>query len=524
MHERPAGRWQRIAHLHVHGWLHVLFLCMVAGFVLRLPVLFQSVVDRDEGVYALVADEVLAGHLPYTTAFEHKPPAIYYLFALAQAAFGKDFVAIRLLGSACVALSAWALACSALRLGVRPLCAAVTAVAFLLLTLANGGLATNAEVVMMAPAHLGLTALLCALPGTTVSQRRAWLFAAGALMATAVMVKLMIAVELPAMVLIWLLGSRAIAGEGWRRRAVRELWWLAAGFGLTGAAWIAPHVVEGHGALLWRNLIEFNFAYAATTADIDLVSRSTTGLVPFAGIGAVVAVGGLRSRGMLGHLPAAAAIGCLAWLGACSFEVGLTGRYHDHYFLVLSGPLALLLGVVLHGAIAWEGKSRVQHVLVVAAVLGCVFMVGPWSRYRWPLLRFCRDVRAGDLYQHDLARQVAASIAGHWREGQQVYVYNYHPALYRLLGVRSPTPILFPDLITEPAYPIESLGVDRAAEVRRVLRQRPAWVVVHHWPGMFWAPTHDVVMELLQASHAVWARHSVPFHPGEEVVVYAVRP
>lgn len=523
MHERPAGRWQRIAHLQVHGCLHALVLCVVVGFVLRLPVLFQSVIDRDEGVYALVADEVLAGHLPYTTTFEHKPPALYYLFALAQAVVGKDFVAIRLLGSACVALSAWALACAALRLGVRPLCAAVTALAFLLLTLANGGLATNAEVVMMAPAHLGLGALLCALPGAHVPQRRAWLSAAGALMATAVMVKLMIAVELPAMVLIWLLGLRAMAGEGWIRRAVRELGWVAAGFGLTGAAWIAPHLLEGHGALIWRNLIEFNLAYAATTADIDLVSRWTTGLVPFAGIGALVAWFGMRSRGALATLPAAASIGCIAWLGACGVEVGLTGRYHDHYFLVLSAPLALLLGVLIHHAIRWATKSLVQRVLVVGAVLGCVFLVGPWSRYRWPLLRFSRDAWAGDLHQHDFARQVASSIAAHRCGDQQVYVYNYHPALYRLLGVSSPTPILFPDLITEPAYPIEFLGVDRAAEVGRVLQQRPAWVVVHHWPGMFWAPTHGLVMERLAACYEVWARHPVPFHPGQEVVVYAAR-
>lgn len=524
MHELPVGRGHRMAQSHARGWLHGLILCLAAGFLLRLPELFQSVVDRDEGVYALVADEVLAGHLPYTTTFEHKPPALYYLFALAQAPFGADFVAIRLLGSVCVALSAWALASAALRIGVRPLCAGATALAFLVLTLANGGLATNAEVVMMAPAHLGLAVLLCAYPTVSAAKRHSCLLLAGALMATAVMVKLLIAVELPAMVFLWVLVSRVVVRERWIRRAAWDLCWLGVGFILSMAAWLTPHLLEGHGTLLWRNLVAFNLAYAASTAEVDLVNRWTIGLVPFAGIGILAVWLCMRCRTRLEPVQAAAATGCLVWIGACLVELGLTGRYHDHYFLVLSGPLALMLGLVADRAIAWDSRSFLQQGMVFATLLACVFFVGPWSRYRWPLLRFCRDVWAGDHHQHDFTRQVAASIAPHLRAGQMVYVYNHHPALYRLLGVRSPTPFLFPDLITEPAYPIEFLGVDRVAEVRRVLRQRPAWVVVHHWPGMFWAPTHEVVMELLTVSHEVWARHPVPFKPGEEVVVYATRP
>lgn len=52
---------------------------------------------RDQGIYALVADGLLKGHLPYRDLWDFKPPGIFLLYSLAQALFGKTMLAPRLL-------------------------------------------------------------------------------------------------------------------------------------------------------------------------------------------------------------------------------------------------------------------------------------------------------------------------------------------------------------------------------------------------------------------------------------------
>lgn len=51
---------------------------------------------RDQGIYAAVADAVLAGKMPYRDAWDFKPPGIFLVFALAQALFGKTMASVRL--------------------------------------------------------------------------------------------------------------------------------------------------------------------------------------------------------------------------------------------------------------------------------------------------------------------------------------------------------------------------------------------------------------------------------------------
>ncbi|NRA34342.1 MAG: hypothetical protein HRU17_13465 [Polyangiaceae bacterium] len=51
---------------------------------------------RDQSIYALVADRMLAGDMPYRDAWDFKTPGIFVLFAAAQALFGKAMSSIRI--------------------------------------------------------------------------------------------------------------------------------------------------------------------------------------------------------------------------------------------------------------------------------------------------------------------------------------------------------------------------------------------------------------------------------------------
>lgn len=52
---------------------------------------------RDQGIYAVVADTIVNGGVPYRDAWDFKPPGIFLVYAAAQALFGKNMLAPRLL-------------------------------------------------------------------------------------------------------------------------------------------------------------------------------------------------------------------------------------------------------------------------------------------------------------------------------------------------------------------------------------------------------------------------------------------
>jgi hypothetical protein len=90
----PAEVVPRLAVRDPDQWLA--FVCwLVIGFS-ALSILLYSF-GRDQGIYAVVADAMLQGKMPYRDAWDFKPPGIFLTYALAQALFGKSMLAIRLL-------------------------------------------------------------------------------------------------------------------------------------------------------------------------------------------------------------------------------------------------------------------------------------------------------------------------------------------------------------------------------------------------------------------------------------------
>ena len=75
-------------------WLAWLAYATVAFSCLQV-LLFSF--GRDQGIYAVVADKILDGGLPYRDVWDFKPPGIFLVYALAQALFGKSMLAPRLL-------------------------------------------------------------------------------------------------------------------------------------------------------------------------------------------------------------------------------------------------------------------------------------------------------------------------------------------------------------------------------------------------------------------------------------------
>jgi Dolichyl-phosphate-mannose-protein mannosyltransferase len=74
---------------------------LIAGSTLAILFLFSQILmfgyGRDQGIYAMVADAVVRGKMPYRDAWDFKPPGIFLVYALSRALFGPSQLGIRVL-------------------------------------------------------------------------------------------------------------------------------------------------------------------------------------------------------------------------------------------------------------------------------------------------------------------------------------------------------------------------------------------------------------------------------------------
>src|SRR6478752_6036094 len=66
-----------------------LFLVLAAALLLRAPAIVQPM-GADQGLYAYAGQRILAGELPYRDAWDQKPPAIHYTYAVMRAVWPGD--------------------------------------------------------------------------------------------------------------------------------------------------------------------------------------------------------------------------------------------------------------------------------------------------------------------------------------------------------------------------------------------------------------------------------------------------
>ncbi len=60
-------------------WVNVIIIGLV--MILRLPTLWPSLYNGDEGYYGTIANDILDGGVVYHTAVDTKPPGMYYIYA-----------------------------------------------------------------------------------------------------------------------------------------------------------------------------------------------------------------------------------------------------------------------------------------------------------------------------------------------------------------------------------------------------------------------------------------------------------
>ena len=72
----------------------ILLLILALQIFLRIPFLGEPL-ERDEGAYAYIAQRMAVGQVPYRDIYDHKPPAIYFIYAGIFKLFGESAASIR---------------------------------------------------------------------------------------------------------------------------------------------------------------------------------------------------------------------------------------------------------------------------------------------------------------------------------------------------------------------------------------------------------------------------------------------
>lgn len=450
---------------------------LLLAFVVRASGFVHTVFDWDESNYLLVARDLIGGHAPYTAAWDNKQPLLYLVVAASQMLFGPTVNALRIVTVLFVAGTSLTLHAVATRVwGGRALAGWIAGTLYAVYSAKGEGLASNAELFFVLPMALAFLVALGTSPAAPRAAARA--LGAGLLAGCAIQTKLVAVFDLPALAIA--LAVPAVAAARERREAAtpavaRTLAPFVLGVVLPTAAVLATYLVIG----AWRDYqaaqITANLAVAvAAPWDPVFLARGLIDRIALdfplwtlAGLSLL----GLRRRGAA---PPQRAGTILLWCGFALLAVLATRRMFQHYFIQLLPPLSVLAAGA--ASLFGERTSRRGPVLATLALLALIGWRETASSVRDFLMVSERRRATGSATWGDTPASVAQWLRARLAPGEQVYVVDWQPILYSLLGQPLPTRYAFPPYLIDSAS-VALAGTDARREMARVMVRAPRYLV-----------------------------------------------
>lgn len=430
--------------------------------VARLPSLVQPA-GADQGLYAYVGQEISRGGLPYVDAWDQKPPAIHYTYALLYSMWPHPSVV-----AAADLLTAIVVAFLLMRLERRMTGGPGFTSAIVFLALGNpvfsrlGGMWLRSQsetFIALAMAGAMLT-LHAATHADDANRWRIWALrlAAGLLVGTAAVFKYNAAVYgLAALVAAaaWRHG-RPAQRTGWRRDFAEDAIGIAAGAAAPLALLAARFAAAGAWDDLWQATVTYNLLYSGETyaGPFDILRYAVTFPIQQARVDGLWLAGGAGCLVLLTRLrrdPGAAA--ALAWVAAaCAVIVINGGRGLPQYFVQANPALATAaaLGawhvrrasrrhwvVAIAGALVLLALSRVVPLQKAfdATVFDARYAAGAVPRDQY-LARFGGQ-RPTDKHVPAAVGHLAEYFRGHSTPSDTVFVFGFSPGALVQSGRRS---------------------------------------------------------------------------------------
>jgi len=488
---------------------------VVGATLLRLPT-FRYPLDQDCGVYSCCATTWASGGLPYRDAWDHKPPAIYLLYA------GLDAV-VRPSPGQVNSMLRWAsAACDA---------AATVALFFLVRRLVGGapalvaaalyGLFAAASVVRLEafqPEQPVLVLTVCALlAAVAYSQRPRYplVFLSGLLFGLALTFK-QIAAPVGMAVWAWLAWETLRGKEPSRvRRFIWQSVLLALGAVLPFALFMAYFAARGALGDFIECTVLFNLHYtgaarrAGALAGAKLVLTKMGPDHAFLWLAAVVGLARLlrdratRSAGLL----------LLFWTVGAFLGLFACGQFARYYYIPTVGPLAAASGAGL--AWLWQATrggrmaSRAIAVAVALVLLALVAFAAKRSYGPGGWHDLALDPRATNVVAQNLARHIRQNTA----PDDRLYVWGGRAQLYVLSGRKNPCRYYYNTYFGMKKQQAFFYQASRLREIMDALRKhRPPYVVATELRSLDYFPELKRFIEEQYRLDRIWEGRPFPFH------------
>ncbi len=489
--------------------------------------------DCDEAAYAYIGEGIRHGQVMYRDLSENKPPLGYWLYALTISLGGANELAIRVMPIAPVLMTIGLVWWVARRLRGDG-AAIVASILFSLLStdpylFGNGA---NMEHFLNLFGTLGLAALVRSWGEPNPKVRRGWIAAAGASVALGALVKQVAAIDGPVFALA-LLFAGPPAGEAKWRTILGD--WLALVAGFAGPCLVAAAVLVAQGA--GRDAVEDVVGYGSALATIKVPDsgapsrwvRWITGNAdpsgrlppPFGRTNYLVWWGAGSWPIWVASLPAtlwllfrpgrpAAALDRIvaAWTLAAVVQVALPGLFWQHYYLLPTPGLALVVALASIDAgrsVAASLRSKRLGRFLVAALASTALL----AAIGWTIRLQVRDyllVPPEELTSRykggaqwvalrDLGREVGRRSSVWGGDSPLLYIWGWQSPLHFYSGLPSPTRHFFADPLLEDY----SRGFHRDDPRVRPRVERIARDLVSHPPGLILVarPAFDELRQFL---------------------------
>lgn len=438
-------------HLELALPLSVAATLAAASLFVHLPDFFRTTVSANEGLYAVVAREVLHGHLPYSTAWEAKPPLFFILLATFMGFTGTSFFALHLasliaglLTAYCVYRIGLAFGTGGRRIGI------FAALLTIGLSASNKGTSAEAEVFVNAFMSGAFAIVAPAIFARTLSMRSALL---AALFAGC-------AIEMKVTAFPSAITAAAFAVFATPVPATGAFV-VVCGLLVPLLASILPYIAVGRiDAFLDANFDTVLRRLSAPVAHPHLYETVRWELEALFPVWALAPFAVLRRWR---EPDSAVALTLVAWLGSAIVSLVAVREYFGYHFITLVPPASLLAAWSFYRA--WNSQAATRFALVVAALAVIGHGIGRYAALGEP------DPQAQSA---TILRRLIARQAG------SLYVAQGDPALYVLTGEPIPTRFPYPQHLYS-ADMQAAANIDGTREVSRIMATQPRYVVLR--PG-----------------------------------------
>lgn len=473
--------------------LPLIAICLLP-VLLYLPSL-GSPFERDEGVYATIAQGLLKGQMPYRDLFDNKPPLVYAWYALSFVLFGEHVVAPRILASVLLSLTTLSLFSQA-RMVFPKTVAYLAAGLFGLSTgLPFVALHANTEAYMLLP-------LVTSLVAFTVGVRRGgirWFLLSGALCGAAMMTKQVALWNLVA--LVGVAAALRWKTDGFSLRTFRSSACLIAGAAASVGLVAVPFALTGSLDELFYANVSYNWLYLGVLSYSERLVDFASGTAYVAAAAAPLAGGAIwgfltvvrRRKQPLDYL-------ILAWALASAAGVSTGGRFFPHYFLQLMPAAAVLTALVVYEIatkrrVAPIGKPALAvGLLMVVVSLGTIGVM--YLAPRAAEQRLAESVAEQEEWESN-SRQLGAYIAARTGPDDEIFNFGREAQIY-FYADRRPAVRYFSD------WPFWWDEATLYGTIKALRSTKPAYIIDTAQPPLFadYAQYHPtVLMNLLEAEY-----------------------